>query len=274
MEKLVITAGICGAEVTKEQNPFIPYTIDEVVKEAKSACDAGASVIHLHVRWDDGTPTQDKGRFQQAVDGILAVCPDVIIQPTTGGAVGMTDVERLAAIDVSPAPEYATLNCGTCNFGGDEILVNTENTIFNFASIMKKRGIKPELEVFDKGMIDTALKADKKGLLIHPLHFNFVLGIQISATLRDLAFMAESIPSGSTWAACGIGRRAFEIAAGAIIMGGHCRIGFEDCLYLEKGILAKSNGELVQKLVKLARFFGRDIATPAEARKILNIGAT
>ncbi|MDD4583448.1 MAG: 3-keto-5-aminohexanoate cleavage protein [Eubacteriales bacterium] len=272
MEKLVITACICGAEVTKENNPAVPYTIEEIAKEAKSAYDAGASIIHLHVRWDDGTPTQDTGRFQEAMDAIRAVCPDVIIQPSSGGAVGMTDLERLASINVVPKPEYATLDCGTCNFGGDEVFVNTDNTIFNFAKIMKEKGIKPELEVFDKGMIDIALKADRKGLLVHPLHFNFVLGVQMTATLRDLAFMVDSIPCGSTWTACGIGRNAFEMAAGAIIMGGHCRIGFEDSLYLEKGVLAKSNGELVEKVVKIAKFFGREIATPAEAKKILNIG--
>lgn len=272
MEKLVITACISGAEVTKEQNPAVPYTIEEVVREAKSAYDAGASIIHLHVRWDDGTPTQDTGRFQEAVDGIKAVCPDVIVQPSTGGAVGMTDLERLGSIDIVPTPEFATLDCGTCNFGGDEIFVNTENTIINFATIMKERGIKPELEVFDKGMIDIALRIDKKGLLVHPLHFNFVLGVQMSATLRDLAFMVGSIPPGSTWTACGIGRHCYEIAAGTIIMGGHVRIGFEDSLYIEKGVLAKSNGEMVEKVVHLANFFGRPIARPKEARNILGIG--
>lgn len=272
MEKLVITACICGAEVTKEQNPAVPYTIPEIVREAKSAYDAGASIIHLHVRWDDGTPTQDTGRFQEAVDAIKAVCPDVIVQPSTGGAVGMSDLERLASTDIVPAPELATLDCGTCNFGGDDIFVNTDNTIFNFAKIMKEKGIKPELEVFDKGMIDIALKADRKGLLVHPLHFDFVLGVQMSATLRDLVFMVGSIPYGSTWTACGIGRSCFEIAAGTILMGGHVRIGFEDSLYLEKGVLAKSNGEMVEKVVSLAKFFGREIATPAEARQILHIG--
>ncbi len=272
MEKLIITTCICGAEVTKEQNPAVPYTIEEIVREAKSAYDAGASIIHLHVRWDDGTPTQDTGRFQEAIDGILEVCPDVIIQPSTGGAVGMTDAERLASIEVTPTPEMATLDCGTLNFGGDEIFVNTENTIINFAKIMKEKGIKPEIEVFDKGMIDIALRLDRKGLLVHPLHFDFVLGIQMSATLRDLAFMVGSIPPGSTWTACGIGRHNFEIAAGAIIMGGHVRVGFEDSLYLAKGVLAKSNGEMVDKVVQLAKFFGREIATPDEARKILSLG--
>lgn len=271
MEKLIISAAICGAEVTKEQNPAVPYTVEEIVREAKSAYDAGASVIHLHVRWDDGTPTQDKGRFQECVDAILKECPDVIIQPSTGGAVGMTDLERLQSTDIVPAPEFATLDCGTCNFGGDEIFINTDNTVMNFAKIMQERGIKPELEVFDKGMIDIALKADKKGLLNHPLHFDFVLGVQMSATVRDLVFMAGSIPAGSTWTATGLGKNAWIIAAATICMGGHVRVGFEDNLYLEKGVLAKSNGEMVEKAVQLAKLLGREVATPAEARVILGI---
>ena len=168
MDKLIISACICGAEVTKEQNPNVPYTVEEIVREAKSAYDAGAALIHLHVRWDDGTPTQSKERFQECVDAIRKECPDVIIQPSTGGAVGMTDLERLETTDIVPTPEMATLDCGTCNFGGDEIFTNTDTTIENFARIMKEKGIKPELEVFDKGMIDTALKvADRKGLLVH-----------------------------------------------------------------------------------------------------------
>ncbi len=271
MEKLIITAAISGAEVTKEHNPAVPYTISEVVREAKSAVEAGASVIHLHVRKDDGTPTQSRDRFQEAIDAIRKECPDVIIQPSTGGAVGMSDLERLQSTEVSPTPEFATLDCGTLNFGGDEIFINTDNTIMNFAKIMKERGIKPELEVFDKGMIDIALKVKKKGLLVEPLHFDFVLGVQMTATLRDLVFMVGSIPAGSTWTAAGIGRSAFEIAAATIIMGGHVRVGFEDNLYIEKGVLAKSNGELVAKVVKLANILGREIATPAEARKILGL---
>ncbi len=271
MEKLIITACICGAEVTKDHNPNIPYTVEEIAREAKSAYDAGASLIHLHVRWDDGTPTQDKGRFQECIDAIRKVCPDVIIQPSTGGAVGMTDLERLQSTEVVPTPEMATLDCGTCNFGGDEIFINTDNTIKNFAKIMKERGIKPELEVFDKGMIDIALRMDRKGLLKHPLHFDFVLGVQMSATVRDLAFMAGSIPPGSTWTATGIGRHAWNIAAATIAMGGHVRVGFEDSVYIERGVLAESNGQMVEKVVKIAKLLGREIATPAEAREILGL---
>lgn len=271
MEKLIIAACICGAEVTKEHNPAVPYTVEEIVREAKSAYDAGASVIHLHVREDDGTPTQSKDRFQECMDAIYKECPDVIIQPSTGGAVGMSDLERLQSTEVTPTPEFATLDCGTLNFGGDEIFINTDNTIRNFAKIMKERGIKPELEVFDKGMVDIALKVDKEGLLEHPMHFDFVLGVQMTATIRDLAFMVDSIPPGCTWTVAGIGRHEFEMAAAGIIMGGHVRVGFEDNLYIEKGVLAKSNGELVEKVVKLANIFGREIASPDEARKILSI---
>ena len=270
MEKLIISACICGAEVTKEQNPAVPYTVEEIVREAKSAYDAGAALIHLHVRWDDGTPTQDKG--QECVDAIRKECPDAIIQPSTGGAVGMTDLERLQSTEIVPTPEMATLDCGTCNFGGDEVFTNTNTTIENFAKILKERGIKPELEVFDKGMIDLALRvADKKGLLVHPLHWDFVLGVQMNATIRDLAFMVDSIPAGSTWTATGLGKNAWSIAAATIAMGGHVRVGFEDNLYLEKGVLAKSNGEMVAKAVSLAKILGREIATPAEAREILGL---
>lgn len=271
MKKLIIAAAICGAEVTKEHNPAVPYTVDEIVREAKSAYDAGAAVIHLHVREDDGTPTQSHERFQVCVDAILRECPDAIIQPSTGGAVGMTDLERLDSTNISPTPEFVTLDCGTCNFGGDEVFVNTDNTIFNFAKIMQEKGMKPELECFDKGMIDIALKAHKKGLLNDPMHFDFVLGVQMSATVRDLSFCVDSLPQGCTWTGCAIGKDEFPIAAASIAMGGHVRVGFEDNLFLEKGVLAKSNGELVDKAVKIAALLGRGIATPDEAREILSI---
>ena len=271
MDKLIISCCICGAEVTKENNPAVPYTVEEIAREAKSAYDAGAALIHLHVRWDDGTPTQDKGRFQECVDAIRKVCPDVIIQPSTGGAVGMTDLERLQSTEIVPTPEMATLDCGTCNFGGDEIFINTDNTINNFGDIMKERGIKPECEVFDKGMIDLALKAAKKGHIDYPMHFDFVLGVQMTATVRDLVFMAGSVPPGSTWTATGIGKTCWDIVAATIALGGHVRVGFEDNVYMSKGVLAKSNGEMVERVVQIAKLLNREIATPDEARAILGL---
>ena len=271
MEKLIITAAISGAEVLKEHNPAVPYTVEECVREAKSAYDAGASIIHLHVRHDDGTPTQDKDRFEEVMTAIYAVCPDVIIQPSTGGAVGMTDDERLQPIELNP--EMATLDCGTLNFGGDEVFMNTENTIKYFGDRMIERGIKPELEVFDKSMIDMALRLHKRGHIKSPMHFDFVMGVNggISGTLRDFVFLRGSIPEGSTYTVAGMGRFEMQLAVAAIIDGGHVRVGFEDNVYLSRGALAKSNGELVEKVVRLAKEFGREIATPAEAREILSL---
>ena len=271
MEKLIITSAICGAEVTKEHNPAVPYTVEEIAREAYTAYSAGASIIHLHVREDDGSPTQSKDRFKACMEAILKKCPDVIIQPSTGGAVGMSNAERLQPTELKP--EMATLDCGTCNFGGDDVFVNTENMIIEFGKKMIELGIKPELEVFDKGMIDMALRLYKKGFIKDPLHFNFVLGVNggISAEPRDLVFMRESIPSGASYTVTGIGRAEFPIAVMGIIMGGHVRVGFEDNIYIEKGVLAKSNGELVEKVVRLAKEFGRPVANPSEARKILGI---
>ncbi|MEQ6358858.1 3-keto-5-aminohexanoate cleavage enzyme [Thermoanaerobacter thermohydrosulfuricus] len=272
MEKLIITAAICGAEVTKKHNPNVPYTVEEIAREAESAYNAGASIIHLHVRYDDGTPTQDKERFRECIEAIKARCPDVIIQPSTGGAVGMTSEERLQPIYLQP--EMASLDCGTLNFGGDEIFVNTENMIIEFVLKMNELSIKPELEVFDKGMIDTAIRLHKKGYIKAPMHFNFVMGVNggISGEMRDFLFLKESIPEGSTFTATGIGRYEFPVATMAILTGGHVRVGFEDNVYISKGVLAKSNGELVEKVVRIARELGKEIATPDEARKILGLG--
>lgn len=271
MDKLIITACICGAEVTKEHNPAVPYTVEEIANEAYGAYKAGASIIHLHVRYDDGTPTQDVERFRECFEAIRAKCPDAIIQPSTGGAVGMSNDERLQPITLMP--EMATLDCGTCNFGGDDIFVNTENMIKDFGEKMIARGIKPEVEVFDKGMIDMANRLCKKGYIKAPMHFDFVMGVNggISGEPRDLIFMKESIPQGSTWTVAGVGRYEFPMAVMGILMGGHVRVGFEDNVYLSKGVLAKSNAELVEKVVRLAKEFGREIATPDEAREILGL---
>ena len=271
MEKLIITAAICGAEVLKEHNPAVPYTIEECVREAKSAYDAGASIIHLHVRRDDGTPTQDKTRFKVIMDAIHAVIPDVIIQPSTGGAVGMSNDERLQPTELRP--EMATLDCGTCNFGGDDVFTNTENTIKYFGERMISLGIKPELECFDKSMIDMALRLQKKGFINLPMHFDLVMGVNggITGELRDFVFLKDSLPAGATYTVAGIGRFEFPLAMAAIIDGGHVRVGFEDNVFLSKGVIAKSNGELVAKVVRMAKELGREIANPTEAREILGL---
>ena len=273
MDKLIITAAICGAEVTKEQNPAVPYTVEEIVKEAKSAVDAGAAIVHLHVRWDDGTPTQSRERFQECTEAILKVCPNVILIPSTGGAVGMSPEERLQSTDTTPVPEMATLDCGTCNFG-DEIFDNTMPTMRAFGKRMIGKGIKPEYECFEMGHLDTILTMARKGQVPGaPMQFNFVLGVPgcTPATVDNLCWLVKNIPAGSTWTATGIGRYAFQLAAPAIVMGGNVRVGFEDNLYLERGVLAKSNGELVDKVVRMAKLLGREVANSDEAREILGL---
>ena len=273
MDKLIITAAICGAEVTKEQNPAVPYTVEEIVREAKSAVDAGAAIVHLHVRFDDGTPTQSRDRFQECEEAILKECPNVILIPSTGGAVGMTPEERLQSTDTTPLPEMATLDCGTCNFG-DEIFDNTMPTMRAFGKRMLERGIKPEYECFEMGHLDTILRMAKKGEVPgDPMQFNFVLGVPgcTPATVDNLCWLVKNSPAGSTWTATGIGRNAFTLAAPAIVMGGNVRVGFEDNLYLERGVLAKSNGELVDKVVRMAKLLGREVANSDEAREILGL---
>ena len=226
MDKLIISACICGAEVTKENNPAVPYTVEEIVREAKSAYDAGAALIHLHVRWDDGTPTQDTARFQECIDAIRKECPDAIIQPSTGGAVGMTDLERLASTDVVPTPEMATLDCGTCNFG-DDIFVNDMPTMRAFGKRMLENNIKPEYECFEIGHLDTVVNMANKGLVPGaPMQFNFVLGVSgcTPATPENLAFLVNKIPAGSTWTVTGVGRGAWPMAAAGIIVMTNARI--------------------------------------------------
>ena len=283
MDKLIITAAICGAEVTKEQNPAVPYTVEEIVREAKSAVDAGAAIVHLHVRHDDGTPTQSRDRFQECEEAIYKECPNVILIPSTGGAVGMSPEERLQSTDTTPLPEMATLDCGTCNFGdeifdntmfGDEIFDNTMPTMRAFGKRMMERGIKPEYECFEMGHLDTILTMARKGQVPGaPMQFNFVLGVPgcTPATVDNLCWLVKNIPAGSTWTATGIGRYAFQLAAPAIVMGGNVRVGFEDNLYLERGVLAKSNGELVDKVVRMAKLLGREVANSDEAREILGL---
>jgi len=273
MQKLIITAAICGAEVSKEQNLNIPYTIEEIGKEAESAYNAGASIIHLHVREDDGTPTQSKERFKECIKEIKKRCQDVIIMPSTGGAVGMTNEERLQPIYLQPVPLMASLDCGTMNFGGDEIFVNTETSIKYFAEEMNMLEIKPELECFDKSHIDMALRQNAKGVIKSPMHFNLVFGVVggITATPRDLVFLVESLPEDSTYTVTGIGRHQFPVATMGILYGGHVRVGLEDNLFISKGKLTESNGQLVEKIVRISKELGREIASPIDARQILNL---
>lgn len=271
MEKLIITCAISGAEVTKENNPSVPYTACEMAESAYQAYLSGASIIHLHARFDDGRPTQEANRFKVIIDAIKAKCPEVIIQVSTGGAVGMSRDERLGPVVLHP--EMATLDCGTLNFGGDDIFVNTENDIKYFAKELESRGIYKELECFEKGHIDMVLRLAKKGFINPPYHFSFVLGVNggMTGEERDFLFLKDSIPQDATYSVAGVGRFEFPLAELSIIHGGHVRVGLEDNIFIEKGILAPSNAALVAKVVLLAKKHNREIASPEETRKILRM---
>ena len=271
MPKVIITAAISGAEVTQEMNPAVPYTVDDFVREAKSSADAGAAIIHLHARHADGSPTQDRERFRVLIDAIQNACPQVIIQPSTGGATGMTAEERLQPTELDP--EMASLDCGTMNFGGDEIFVNTENMIIEFAARMRERGIKPELECFDKSHIDMAMRLVSKGCIDQPLHFNIVLGVNggAAATPRDLIFLRYTLPEDATFTVTAMGRHQLPLNVMAMAMGGHPRTGFEDNLQYSRRVNASSNGQLVARLVRIAHEMNLDIAAPDEAREILKM---
>jgi 3-keto-5-aminohexanoate cleavage enzyme len=269
MDKLIITVALTGAEVTREQQPNLPITPDEIAEAAYECYIAGASIAHVHARDKDGNPTQSYEIYKKIKEKIEAKC-NIIFQPSTGGAVYHTFEQRKQPLKLNP--EMATLSAGTTNFGKD-IFVNTEEYMEKFAKEMKERGIKPEIEVFERGHIANAFRLVKKGLLDTPLHFDFVMGVPgaIPGEIDDLVYLVNHIPQDSTWTVAGIGKYELPLAVHAILMGGHVRVGFEDNIYYKKGELAKSNAQLVERIVRIAKELGREIATPDEAREILNI---
>lgn len=269
MDKLIITACLTGAEVTREQQPNLPISPDEIAEAAYRAWKAGASIVHVHARKPDGTPTQDLEVYREIKEKTAKKC-DIIFQPSTGGAVWHSKEERIQPVFLKP--EMASLTAGTCNFGPD-VFMNTEEYMETFARAMKENGVKPEIEVFEKGMINNAMKLVKKGLLTMPIHFDFVMGVPgaIPGEPRDLMYLVGSIPEGCTWTVAGIGRAELPLGVMAVVMGGHVRVGFEDNIFYSKGVVAESNAQLVERIVRIAGECGREVATPDEARKILGI---
>ena len=269
MQKLIITAALTGAEVTRAQQPALPITPIEIAIAAEECARAGASIVHVHARNPDGSPTQDKETYRQIIDAIKARC-DVIVQVSTGGAVGMTPQERLAPVTL--VPEMATLSMGTVNFGGD-VFMNHPADMEVFAKAMQQHGVKPELEIFDSGMLTTANRWLKKGLLTGPLHFDFVLGIPggMAGTPEALMYLTSQLPEGATWTVAGIGAAQLPLGTLAILLGGHVRVGFEDNVYYRKGELAQSNAQLVARMARLSLELDREVATPDEARRLLGI---
>jgi 3-keto-5-aminohexanoate cleavage enzyme len=267
----IITAAICGAETTREQTPYLPITADELAEEAARCREAGAAVVHLHVRREDGSPTQDKALFQKAIDAIRART-DVIIQTSTGGAVGMSADERAQPLECVPPPDMASLNSGSLNFG-DDVFLNPFPMVREFARRMREKGIGYELECYDVGHVEACLRLAKEGVIEFPAHFDFVLGVPggIQASEENLRFLIGKLPAGCTFNVAGIGRSQLPMAELSLKLGGHARCGLEDNIYLSKGVLAKGSHELVAKVAELARAAGREPATPARARELLRL---
>jgi 3-keto-5-aminohexanoate cleavage enzyme len=269
MQKLIITVALTGNVPTKEMNSNLPVTSAEIAADAKRCLDAGASILHVHARDKNEKPTLDVEVFKENARQIKSLAPEAIIQLSTGGRAGTDWQDRINPIRL--LPEMGSFTTGSNNLPGI-IYENSPQFIEQLATAYKETGVKPEIEVFEAGMISNALFLVKKGLLQLPLHFDFVLGApgSMSGSVKNLLFLSESIPQQSTWCVAGIGKQEIPLATAAIVMGGHVRVGLEDNLRMPDGSQA-SNPMLVEKVVKIAREIGREIATPNEARDILSL---
>lgn len=269
MQPVMITAAMVGAEVTRAQQPHLPITPIEIISAAVACYEAGAAIIHIHVRDAAGNATQDAGLFREVVEGIRARC-DVITQVSTGGAVWMSAEERLQSIECRP--DMATLTTGTVNFG-DGVFKNDRGLVETFARRLREYGIVPEIEIFDVGMLDEAIRLRSMDLITDPVHFDFVMGVPggLGAEPAHLVHMVRSLPPGSTWSVAGMGRHQLTLGTIALAMGGNVRVGFEDNIYYRKGQLATSNAELVARVARIARELDRPFATPTQAREILQL---
>ncbi len=288
MERTIITVAVTGSLTTRVQNPHLPVTPEELAESVAESCQAGAAVVHLHVRDPiTGKPVQDVSLFKETIGLIRKKC-NIIVNVTTGGGPGMSLEERIGvvsslSVDQSVKPEMASLNAGSLNFGFfdreqrkfilDDVQMNPWSGILHFADTMKAHGIKPEIEIYDAGMIHNAIFLREIGAMKTPLHFQFVLGVLggMQPTVENLVFLKNAIPSGSTWGLCAVGLNIFSLGPVAIALGGNVRVGFEDCIYISKGNLAQSNAQMVRKIAALSREMGREVATCREARALLNL---
>jgi len=272
MEKLIITAAITGSRMTRDVAPYIPITPDEIAQSAIECWDAGAAIVHIHVRDPKtGLGTQDLDVFRQVVER-LRERTDLLLCLTTSGIPGrnLAIEERLKPLELEP--ELASFDAGSINLGGSAF-INTPEFLEAAAKSMKEKGVKPELEIFDVGMMVTCLRMRDQGYLEEPLHFQFVLGTPWGspATPKSFLHLYEHLPEDATWSIIGIGKGHLPMAMMGLILGGHIRVGMEDNIYYERGVLAKSNAEFVERIVRIAKEYGRDTATPREAREILGL---
>jgi len=283
MDKLIITAAVTGGEyVSKATTPYVPSTVDEIVKEVVASVKAGASVVHLHAKNPEtgeaysGDPNPVLREYVERIRDEV----DVVINVTTGGGrVGNPPEEwdRLVEERCSLGQEMMSLNMGTMNRWAEhptgDIFLNTVKMIERWCGYMVSHGVKPEHEVYDTGMINVCRQIADKGIVPEPLHIQFVMVGRTGflPSPRMLQYSVDQLPQGWTWSVCALGRHQIPMAAVATVMGGHVRVGFEDNVFLRRGELAKSNADLVRKAANIARELERPIASPDDAREILGI---
>lgn len=269
-EKLIITIALTGNVPTKEMNPNTPETVDEIVEDIIKCRKAGASVAHIHVRDKNGKPTSDREIYKEILNKLEERQCDIITQLSTGARGGENTVEwRGQMLDLNA--EMASLSTGSSNFE-TQVNANSFELIESLSNKMYENNIKPEIEAFDLGMIDNAKYLLKKGILKAPLQFNLVMNVRgsVLGTPRNLLHMVESLPEGSTFTVSGIGPSQVPMLTMSILLGGHTRTGLEDTILYDKGVLA-TNEMLVNRIVRIAKELGKEIATPDDARKILGM---
>ena len=281
MPKVILTAALTGVLATRQQCPAIPYSADEIAEEGRRAVEAGAAILHIHARQDNGLPAFDVESYRKIDVAVRARCPDVIINYSTG-AVGVPREERVHHI---PAlrPDMAALNMGSMNYAiyssknkafyHDHVFANPFKDISYFLAAMNAAGVRPEMECFDAGHIHNAQPLLDMGLLKPPLQFSLIMGVLggIPASTRHLINQVESLPVGAFWQVIGIGQKQWALAAAAITLGGNVRVGLEDNLYLPNGEMSRSNGESVAQAAQLVRLIGGEVASIADARNRLQI---
>jgi len=275
--KCIITVATTGAWPKKENNPNVPMTPDEISEDIYSCWKVGAAVAHIHMRDNDGNGTMDKSLFAETVSLLKERHPDcdVIINMTTSGDLFATDETRQIHLK-ELRPEMASYDCGSMNWLNSGLFLNSPPFLEELGKNLLEWKVKPEIECFDPGMIYNAQYYLKKGILEGPLHFQFCMGCAngIAGSMKNLVFMKETMEAacpGSTWSCFGVGRSAMEMLYGAVAMGGHVRVGMEDNVLYSKGVLAENNAQFVSRAARVIEEYGRSVATPDEARKILSL---
>ncbi|NIM96482.1 MAG: 3-keto-5-aminohexanoate cleavage protein [Anaerolineales bacterium] len=274
MTKVIITAAVVGSRPTKEMNPAVPYTPQEIARSAIDCHRAGAAIAHIHVRHPDtGAPAHSIELFREVVERTRDEC-DMLINLTTSG-LHMTgpDITEKRLEPVTLMPDLCSLDIGSVNFQ-DRAFVNPPEWGEAAALRMREYGVKPEIEIFDTGHIAQAKDLISRDLIEEPPFFQLCMGVKwgIEATPENLRFLLRNLPPDARWSVLGVGPAQLPMITQGVQLGGNIRVGFEDNLYLRKGVLAESNAQLVEMAVDLIHTHHREVATPEEARKILGIG--